>query len=784
MPILRSPYPLPDLRRATQGFAGLAALMVPLLVSCRCPSSAGPVRSGDETASAAQAHRAPGPIQHDADRPGHPVQRPQRPGLYEVRSLLDEATRAELWDEGPVIQFGSSDQFKYTQGRWLGGWGESGVDEYSGYSSFSQKAHISFYEWNGGSRFLRVRARGWPEPTPGLLLKVSLDGRPLGTQPLRPGWQDLTFPLGASLSPGPVDLLLEAQSPAGAAAQVRVAWAWLRRDGTPRPLPHKLDVCVLDEPRRCFLASPTRSLSFYLVIPRDVQLAFDYGAKPRTDFKVLVHSDGSASRALFEATVEGGRWQSALLPLDDLAGRLVRLELVSQGPAGVAGWGEPALVRRGEAPVVPPLPPDKQARNLIHIVADAARQDAFRPFNPSSPIEAPALSALAREGAVFLGAHVNGSFTLPSVSSFLSGRYPLSVLTRTEPVRVSDDVPLLPEILRKHGFTTAAFTANPFVGPPFGLQRGWDLHRSFAVPKDYIPTDRWLPEVLQWLRQVRDEGRRFYLYMHTMDTHDPYHFHSGLTRFPPGDSGKGRFRESFSLFWLIEPPPGLVPTPAERRTIRALYEGEVRFFDHQLDRFVKELKRLGLLENTLLVFSNDHGEELWDHGQAGHDNVFYEEILKSPLVLRFPPAFPPGSRVERRVELVDLMPTLLEVLGLPPQSGLHGVSLRRALHRLPAVTAAVYAEGQKRALLLGDYKLIHGADDKQLFDLLADPGETRDLSESRKVALRACEVRLYMAIALPAKPQRLLPVAPVKPGADPEMSDLVRRQLRSLGYLR
>jgi choline-sulfatase len=708
-----------------------------------------------------------------------------RDGTHVLRSLLREAGRAELDAGGLLVDLGTPDQHKYIRGGWRTGWAGHRSEGTTTYLEATARATLGFHDWRGGvgSVVLRARSRVADQ---GCTLK--LNDRDVGTRTLTGQWRQVDFPLNPPTEPGPLtlELVFAKGEPGAPAAQVDEVWLRRGREPSP-PKPAKVAVLTFGEPRRALVATPPRTLAYHLVVPPQAALVFDYAAKQPTEFVVTAVADGSNPGQLFRAK-SSGAWQEARVDLSKLAGRAVRLELTTRGAGGEAGWAEPDLVRSRPLQEARPVPAGQHARNLIHVLVDAARQDVYKPFNPKTRVDAPALSALAERSTIFLGAYTAANWTLPSVATIFSGRYFFTYMAGTETDRVPDPVPLLQHHLKRHGFATAAIVANLFISEPFGLRRGWDHFRNLARERTHTHAEMVFSETVTWLRNHKERSpkQRFYLYIHTMEPHDPYRHHGNYTKqYLEGKRYTGRLGPSFDNVMFERMKRSL--TAEDRRYVRALYDGEVSFHDEHFGRLIQELERLDLLKDTMVVYSSDHGEEMFERGGIDHGHALYEEQVRVPLVIHYPQIFPGGRRVAELVELVDLAPTELEALGLPPLPASQGQSL------IPLVRGGESGEarytisaGNGRAVRLGQLKLIQWPGGRQaLFDLAADPGERNDLAQSRPVALRTCEIHLGEGLAVPFKGRRTttLDTGRIQSRDQATIDGELRKQLEALGYL-
>ena len=369
-----------------------------------------------------------------------------------------------------------------------------------------------------------------------------------------------------------------------------------------------------------------------------------------------------------------------------------------------------------------PAPPPA-ARHLVLVTIDTLRADRLGCYG-SRDVATPHLDRLAAEGAMAVHATVHVPLTRPSHISIFTGLLPAEhgIRDNVSPT-LAPDVPTLAPMLKAAGFRTGAFVSSIVLSRQSGLNRGFDEYSDrFEIEGDDArflntiqrPGDVAMKEALAWIQSAADS--RFFAWIHLYDPHDPY-----------------------------EPPEPYASRYADRP-----YDGEVAWSDELVGRLDAALERLGLRGETLLVVTSDHGEGLGEHGEAVHGFFVYESTLHVPLLLRGP-GIPPGGRLSVTARSVDLLPTLLDLLGLARPSGLRlsGRSLAPALRGGPALPEEpAYAESllpllhygwsDLRALRDGRWKYIQ-APRPELYDLEADPGETRDLAgemPAREEALR------------------------------------------------
>jgi arylsulfatase A-like enzyme len=349
--------------------------------------------------------------------------------------------------------------------------------------------------------------------------------------------------------------------------------------------------------------------------------------------------------------------------------------------------------------------------------------------------------------------------------------------------RLPKDRLTLAEVLTARGVQTAGFVANAVAGSAFGFDRGFaEFHEVF---RDLGSRgDVFRKVVPDWL--ARNKDRRFFLYLHFREPHFPYDPEPPFdTAFgPEGPIPKAARREQA---WITDVNQGRrALLPEERAHLERLYDGNLAFADRQVGALVRDLEATGLAEKTVVIVAADHGEALFEHGWIGHNVQLYEESIHVPLVARFPRGRGPrGQRVSAPVDLLDLAPTIADVFGLRGQGGslreFQGRSLLPVIAGAPGKPAVLsrtvwdrprYALRDARYKFLLDTRTGEGA----LFDLQADPAETRDLAPAEPI--RAAYYRESLQVFIKTLGRGA--------GGGGEEARLTREQcenLRALGYL-
>jgi len=421
-----------------------------------------------------------------------------------------------------------------------------------------------------------------------------------------------------------------------------------------------------------------------------------------------------------------------------------------------------------------------RVRSVVLIIIDTLRADHLGAWGYPRPTSAE-LDRRVAQGALFERAFSPSSWTLPSFASLYTGLWPSAHGVGREPgsdrrfTSLAPGLRPLAEILAGYGFATAAVANNPFLHPGFGLARGFGAYHYVYGNLARQPRASQIAwDALRWL-DARDPDRRFLLAVHFFDPHLSY---------DPDPSVRGTFTAGYGgslalpLGGFGKANAGWAPRElSDRAFVAAAYDEELLFVDHQLARFFAGVEQRGLWDETLVVLTADHGEELFEHGGFEHGHSLHQEVLHVPLVI-WGPGVRPG-RIATPVSLVDVLPTLLDALGLPPAPGLAGVSLwPLAMRGAPLAERALVAEGvlhgpERRALVRWPWKLLEvdgGA--PRLFDLMADPAERSDLAAADPERVRALAAELAE-----------LRAGPTAVGPAPDLDDTTRRQLSGLGYL-
>lgn len=433
-----------------------------------------------------------------------------------------------------------------------------------------------------------------------------------------------------------------------------------------------------------------------------------------------------------------------------------RLRRALRPAAAAIGAGLLVLAAAGCRPAA-----EKKPRHLLLVTIDTLRADAVGAYG-RKPSPTPSLDRLAREGALFRRVQSHVPLTLPSHATIFTGQLPFANGVRNNGTyALPEKAATLAESLQQQGFDTGAGVASFVLARKFGLAQGFAAYDdalgseggAVRALRAEIPAAKVYDKWQAWLKghgagAAKPEGHFFY-WAHFYDPHLPYEPPAAQRAAFPGD----------------------------------LYAGEVAAADAQVGRILEDLDKAGLLADTLVVVTSDHGEGFGEHGEQGHGLLTYQESLAVPLILRGP-GIPAGREVAARVGLVDLMPSLLAALDVTPPAGLAGRSFLPRLAGGAADAAAPEAtfyfesllgkEDRNWApitgLLRGEDKLI-AVPKPELYDLAADPGEKNNHLETERRRWRELDEQL----------RGLLLGKETNAGRAADEQDLAA--LRSLGYV-
>lgn len=431
--------------------------------------------------------------------------------------------------------------------------------------------------------------------------------------------------------------------------------------------------------------------------------------------------------------------------------------------ATVALVGGVALFHRGQLP------------NIIVISLDTLRADRLGLYGYARPTS-PNLDAWSSRAAVFERALSPSSWTLPAHVSLFTGQYPTTHDVNLSSRRLGKEPSVLAEELRLKGYATFGYPNGGYTGWRFGLARGFDEY--FYVPKKEEP--EWRSGLAHAIASLEarvselNDDKPFFAFVHSYDIHCPYR--------PP--------EPYYSMF--VKPDESLVETSRcyphgdslgmsadQVKQLSDLYDSGIRWTDDVLLKLFRWLDDSGLSDNTFVVILSDHGEEFYEHGRLGHRASVYRELVHVPLMISGPGIS--SARHKQVVSLVDVMPTLLQLVGAPIPGSVQGLSLVPMLRgESPSDWPSWrYVEVHRGAKLRSSFdfttQLIKDLTNSKasLFDLVKDPNEQRDIYGPE---IHSGLVQRLDGFARTLEEKRVRPAE--------RMREVSTEELRSLGYIR
>jgi len=420
--------------------------------------------------------------------------------------------------------------------------------------------------------------------------------------------------------------------------------------------------------------------------------------------------------------------------------------------------------------------------NIILITLDTTRADSLGCYGYERDTS-PFLDTFANESVLYSRALATSSWTLPAHASLFTGKFtsshgarydpegPFSLASALDPNSdnykkhrartISSQENTLAQILKDADYLTGAVVSGPWLKKVFRLNKGFDYYADDQINAlNGKAAAEVTSQALRWLKRIGRDP--FFLFLNYFDPHYPY-------------SAPGDFCHAFLP--ADGRPIATITSPEE---MRALYDGEIRYMDYHIGQLFKNLKSLGLYDNSMIMVTADHGELFGEHGLLGHGNTLYQEELHIPLIVKYPGTELSAGQEDSPIQLIDILPMILNRLNMPLPQGIQGTVPPQITH---PVFAEVYPlpfrdqyQGDWRALYEGTFKFLwNSKGEGLLFNLEEDPREAVNLIDRHGKRAQSMEDNMEKLLASLPKPG---PAGPPQ-----KIDEHTRDALKGLGYL-
>jgi len=555
------------------------------------------------------------------------------------------------------------------------------------------------------------------------------------------------------------------------------------------------------------LAPPRSHYRFSRIIPAHSLLEFTYGVRRDgelahkkedsriTEFSIVLESE-DIKKEIFKNTLKLTPDQSLVfnykkIDLAEYNGQKVQINFITRGSdKALACWFNPVLYA-----------PQQNTKNVILISLDTLRPDHLGCYGYSRDTS-PNIDALAKDSALFWNTFATSPWTLPSHVSLFTSLNCINHQVYQGNQTMDPSILTLAEILRTRGYFNGAITGGGFVSGFFGFSKGFDSYHVRGQIEAKNSAETASRAVLDWMDRHKD--RNFFLFLHTYQIHNPYS--------PPAPYNELFLKKSSTLteidmssFRLNHENRYKPMTDDLRQNFIDLYDGEIRYTDESLIKpLLNKLKELNLYKSTMIILTSDHGEEFYEHNSWHHTHSVYNETIKVPLIIKFFNSNHMGKKIPKFARLIDIMPTILEELGINPSKyQMDGKSLLELLRdEQEEMEERVFISElgpnvmqrhvpKKVAINLGKHKLIinneFNSEDlayflfslpkiepMEVFELEKDPDELHNKSQEYPQLTR----ELLDFLKNQNKKTRKVSAEEAK------MSEELREQLRALGYIK
>lgn len=499
-----------------------------------------------------------------------------------------------------------------------------------------------------------------------------------------------------------------------------VALAWMQIGGA-TPIGDDGQVGFYDPGKKALVVPKDSAMSWYVMVPDKAKLTADL-------------ADGSCTMNVLATAEDGATADGKLaglgsaVDLGALAGKAVRLDLEATGCAK-AELANAALVVPGTAPAVKRGEPPK---NIVFIIMDSLRADHVRPFNAKARAETPNWDKLAESSAVFLQNYVQGNESQVSQASMWTSMW----LAKHKSPNMKDILPdryvTIDEVAKKAGKYVAGVSANGYIRPKRGYGSSWDKYVNHIESSMGLKGADILEKGISFITPKKDQP--WFLYMGTIDTHvtlrpkEPW-----MTKYD------GKYDGKYKTFG-DDGAGGLPKNLSDRDMdhVRALYDSNVSYQDDLLGQLMKTLETWGVLDQTMIIITADHGDELWEDGRFGHGASLRDTLQHVPLLIHYPPMLPAGKWASG-TDGIDIVPTLADALGVaidPEWQGQSLIPLANGQHVYPHLSFGSKFENGHGGRIAHWKGILASAGTPKVYDLAKDKQELKDVYGAAHIGTR------------------------------------------------
>jgi arylsulfatase A-like enzyme len=529
------------------------------------------------------------------------------------------------------------------------------------------------------------------------------------------GWATVEIEAASQLVEGENSIQISAKDSGATVAWIQIgAKTSVAEDGS---------VAFYDTTAKALTIPQDSAMTWFVVVPEKGRVTGDL-------------SDGNCTVTVSARAEDGTHATGKLVgvgsavDLASLSGKAVRLDLDASGcdraaltNAALVVPGSDPVVKRGDAP-----------KHVVFVIMDSLRADRVKPFNPKARADVPTFDKLTESSTVFLDHYVQGTESQVSHASMWTSLYLAKHKASQMEHKLPDKWVTIDEVAKKAKHYVAGVSANGYIRPQRGFGSGWDKFHNHITSGGGLKAEQVFGNGLSFVEKSKDKP--WFLYVGLIDTHVTWRPKSPwIEKYDPGY--KGRFQREFG-----DEPNGFPPdvTDREKEHVRAIYDSNVSYQDDQLGKFIEKLKAWGVWDQTMLIITADHGDELWEDGTTiGHGRTPRETIAHVPMLIHYPPMFP-AAKIRSGTEGIDIVPTIADALGVPMDGEWQGASMIPLANGQQAYVHMSVASQYENFHVgrIGSWKVrIAGVGSPQVYNLSKDPGEKKNLWGDKSAGIGA-----------------------------------------------